>query len=409
MPSPGGRALNAMVLSMVWMGFSVMHWLCDEEPMSRIRNALLRAEHHLDTWKHANRDYDKPIFVDAYEGHGADGSVLMRGRVLANLPIRTEADQGMLMNIRDMLRRYASDEVPYAKLDLSLPERTISLETDRDGYYSTEFSWKHDAPSEGSIWHDVTIELCSPTGKKQEDARFTAPFQYPDERAQLAVICDIDDTVIQTGAQHLWTHANSVLTNNPYTRKVFAGMPQFLQGLVQRDGEAVNPMFFLSSSPWNLHRFFQKTFEIHQVPRGTFFLKDFGLEEDHYFKSGHGQHKSEHARMLMKTYPDLKFVLIGDSGQQDMEIYEDVIRESPDRIAACYIRDVTGYGRGKKITEKFRQLERDCGVSVGVFCYDSVHMATHASLHGLLDEGCLEEVERVARAERFSQLEDALL
>ena len=378
--------------------------------MSLIRHALLRAENQLDAWRHANRDYaEQPIFVDAYEGHGANGSVLMRGRVLANLPIRSESDQGVLMNIRDMLKRYASDEVPHAQLALSVGEETVELETDREGYYATQFSWEPDEPGEGSIWHELPIELRSPKGAGQDEAQFTACFQYPDERAQLAVICDIDDTVIQTGAQHLWTHANSVLTNNPYTRKVFAGMPEFLRGLVERDGEVVNPMFFLSSSPWNLHRFFQKTFEIHRIPRGTFFLKDFGLEQDHFFKSGHGEHKAEHARMLMKTYPHLRFVLIGDSGQQDMEIYEEVIRESPDRIAACYIRDVTGYGRGKKITEKFKQIERDCGVSVGVFCHDSVHMATHASLHGLLDEGSLEEVERVARAERFSQLEDALL
>src|SRR3712207_4319126 len=64
-------------------------------------------------------------------------------------------------------------------------------------------------------------------------------------------------------------------------------------------------------------------------------------------------------RALLRTYPGLPFVLIGDSGEEDPEIYHQAAREHPGRIRAVYIRDVTNAKRDaevKAIAKEMRSL-----------------------------------------------------
>lgn len=44
---------------------------------------------------------------------------------------------------------------------------------------------------------------------------------------------------------------------------------------------------------------------------------------------------------LLHAYPARKFVLIGDSGEQDPEVYAKMARQYPQQIVRIYIRNVT--------------------------------------------------------------------
>ena len=64
---------------------------------------------------------------------------------------------------------------------------------------------------------------------------------------------------------------------------------------------------------------------------------------------------------LLLAFPARRFVLVGDSGEQDPEIFGALAREYPDRVAAVLIRDVTGAGRGAARYDKaFAGLEPEC-------------------------------------------------
>jgi hypothetical protein len=70
----------------------------------------------------------------------------------------------------------------------------------------------------------------------------------------MAVISDIDDTIIQTGATRLWQAARSVLLGTAHTRLPFPGVAPFYRALESGpDGQAALPFFYVSSSPWNLY------------------------------------------------------------------------------------------------------------------------------------------------------------
>lgn len=370
--------------------------------MGSLRDLLVKGENKVDATRHELRDYDEPLFVDTYAGHGTPQKVKLRGRVVENLPIDASPDQGVAKNMADMLTRYASAEVPFAQVAVRCGGHRAEVEADEEGYYLCEMGWSPEQASAeaGSIWHEVVVELLAPHGEGQQQTCFESWAQIPDGRSRIGIICDIDDTVIETHAHSLLAHARTVLTRNAYTRQVFPGMPELLRALVTEGEQVVNPLFFLSASPWNLHRLFMKIFEFNEVPRGTFFLKDFGLEREHYFKSDHLNYKCEHAKLLIETYPDLDFVLLGDSGQQDMEIYSRLLREHPGRIRACYIRDVSDDLRRAEIAKAIAQLEQEELANVAVLCEESVQMAAHALSIGLITEQELASVEQASRKER---------
>ena len=64
--------------------------------------------------------------------------------------------------------------------------------------------------------------------------------------------------------------------------------------------------------------------------------------------------KHERIAEVLDLHPRLSFVLIGDSGEKDPEIYADIVREHPGRVLAVYIREVRldpGDGRVEAVSD----------------------------------------------------------
>src|SRR5690606_15740831 len=137
------------------------------------------------------------------------------------------------------------------------------------------------------------------------------------------------------------------------------------------------------------------------IPPGPLFLRDFGLNRDYLLAAGHRRHKRAQIEKLLETYPDLPFILIGDSGQRDPEIYAQVVRDFPGRVAAVYIRDV-GLEIGKVRTLEFARLSAQHGVEM-VLVADTEAAAIHAAEHGFIEEAALPDI----RAEKAKDMEAA--
>ena len=117
---------------------------------------------------------------------------------------------------------------------------------------------------------------------------------------------------------------------------------------------------------------------VHGVPPGPLFLKDWSPT----VLGKHKDYKTGVIRRLLQAYGEMPFVLIGDSGEEDPEIYLQAVREHPGRILAVYIRDVTSGGRDAevaKIAEEARKLGTDM-----VAVPDTAAAAEHASSVGLI-------------------------
>ncbi len=127
-----------------------------------------------------------------------------------------------------------------------------------------------------------------------------------------------------------------------------------------------------------------------RIPKGPLYLRDLGFEKDKFLKTDPTEHKLSCIRDILDVHLSLPFVLIGDSGQDDPEIYHAVVQEYPGRIEAIYIRDVEPGQRGESVLRLARQLEEE-GVPL-VLSSDTLGAAEHAAEVGLISGQALTQV-----------------
>jgi phosphatidate phosphatase APP1 len=249
---------------------------------------------------------------------------------------------------------------------------------------------------EGTAWHPVEVEILWP----YEDAGATATGRVlVPGGARFGVISDLDDTVVRTDVASRVRMMKNVFFGNAHTRMPFPGVAAFYRALERGSGPfANNPFFYVSSSPWNLFEVLAEFLELRRIPAGPLLLRDWGLESVDPGEGGHAGHKTRHIATILKLYPALPFILVGDSGQEDPEIYHRAVREHPERILAVYIRNVS---RRPERIDAIRQLaaELEKSGSTLILADDTLAAARHAASRGWIDPAALPEIGEVAHAE----------
>lgn len=365
----------------------------------------VRLERHLDRAKErvaealpGDRD---ALRIDAYRGFGTPERMYLKGRVLRGglLPPAGERDSAML-NLANMIQRFESDEVPGVRVVARLDGVARETVTDEEGYF--ELWLEPDAPADtGRLWREVALELPDHRAADGEPVRDTGLVLVPPPQSRFGVISDIDDTVVRTGATTPLRMARTVFLGNARTRVPFPGVAAFYRALQHGAGSAdFNPVFYVSSSPWNLHDLLTEFLTLQGIPLGPLMLRDWGISADEVIPAGHGRHKQGAIRRIMDTYPELPFVLLGDSGQEDPEIYSRVVHDHPDRILAVYIRNVSGATpRAALRTAAIRALANEVAAagSTLLLTDDTVAAAEHAASRGWIPEAALSEVREECR------------
>jgi len=156
-------------------------------------------------------------------------------------------------------------------------------------------------------------------------------------------------------------------------------------------GEKENPLVYVSRGPWSIYEVILAFLKVHRFPEGPVILRDWGMTLKHPLpKRGRG-HKERIIREILDHFAPIPFVLIGDSGQGDPEIYADIVHEYPGRILAVYIRNVTRTRDRDGAIEHLAQEVEAAGTAL-VLAADSFVMARHAADAGLIVEGALPEI-----------------
>lgn len=324
-----------------------------------------------------------------YRGHGTSDRLWLRGRVLETRRVTLgSASDPWWRNLGNVIRRFTGLEIPGAVLRARVGDDVVELVTDREGFFLLDVP---NPEPDGLGWRPVELELVGPLARGQERVRETGLVLVPSPDAQFGVISDLDDTVIHTGLTDWLTAARIVLLDNASTRLPFPGVAAFYRGL--REGthaDVTNPLFYVSGSPWNLYDLLAEFLQIQNVPAGPVFLKDWGIDEGKFIRQDTSAYKQDRIERLFDAYPRLGFVLIGDSGQEDPEIYRDIVFDHPGRVVAVYIRDVTVPSRDEQVHAVARQVEAK-GVPM-ILSDDTLPIAEHAARLGLVAAGTLDEV-----------------
>jgi hypothetical protein len=177
----------------------------------------------------------------------------------------------------------------------------------------------------------------------------------------LSVVSDIDDTIKDTRV--LDRHA--MLTNTFVRRfKSVAGMAAEYRAIGATTGgprdDNGTRFHYLSGSPHPLQPALAGFLRAEGFPDGSLHLRDVEVIEDLFGETGTFAHKRAVLDALLAAAPARRFVLVGDSGERDPEIYGATARAWPGRILAIRIRDVTGESReARRYAEAFRDLPAD--------------------------------------------------
>ncbi|MFZ2491675.1 MAG: phosphatase domain-containing protein [Thermoanaerobaculia bacterium] len=314
------------------------------------------------------------VIITPYRGFGRSGELLVRGRVLADKRIaRVEGAEPVWRNLANTYRRFQSDEVPGARVVARFRTCVTEGTSDEEGHFLLRIPC--DEPLGDALWHEVRLEL------PDTDHAGLTHVVVPPAGAQFGIISDIDDTIVETNATSLVKMARAVFLNNASMRTAFEGVSELYREL-HRD---VNPIFYVSSSPWNLYELLHEFMDLKAIPHGPMFLQDWGIDATKLFKTSHLTHKMLQIRTLLEYYPHLPFVLIGDSGQHDPEVYLDVIRAFPGRVRGVFIRDVSGDVRDHSVARLVHEAGA-AGVEM-IRVPDSSAAMVHARRMGLVPDG----------------------
>lgn len=171
----------------------------------------------------------------------------------------------------------------------------------------------------------------------------------------VSVISDIDDTI-----KHSQVTDRSELLQNTFLREFRAveGMPELYKGLAD-----FNVAFhYVSGSPWQLYQPIDAFMAVTGFPNGTFHLKQFRLTDSSAFDLLSSQQETKLAAItpLLDGFPQRVFILIGDSGEQDPEIYGRIARERSNQIVGVFIRNVTNEkSSDERFANAFENVTRD--------------------------------------------------
>ena len=329
-----------------------------------------------------------PFVLQPYRGYGSRDEVFLIGRVFRQPTFGRSVHEGTPgRHLIDIARGILRRGIAGATLAVRFCGAEQQVATDRDGYFRIHMRPARPPPAD-RLWHPMSLELTEPARVEAEGELYVPP-----AACRCVVISDIDDTVMYTGvaskARMLWR----LFMQGPRSRVAFPGMAALLRGLHHGpSGDEINPMLYVSRGPWSLYEVLDEFFNLHRIPIGPLlFLREWGLTLQRPWPRRAKDHKLELIRNMLDLYCDLPFVLIGDSGQHDPEIYARVVHEHPGRVLGIYIRDVSRGADRRRAIENLALEVAGAGSNL-LLAADTLAMARHAAEHQLVSEDTLFEV-----------------
>lgn len=357
--------------------------------LEQIRTAARRLLHH--AARPAREDQGaENLVVAAYRGYGTGRELYFMGRVYHQPGGRIS--RGRAGDLRALARTLRRRGMPGQVLHARFAGAEQRVETDADGYFHVHLQLPEPPPAD-RLWHRVALSLELPSGGRAEAE---AQVFVPPRQAGFVVISDIDDTVMDTGvankAKMLWR----LFASGAESRTAFPGVGALYRAL---HGSEQNPILYVSRGPWSIYPMLEAFFQLHRIPVGpVLFLREWGLTLHDPRPRRSPDHKLKLVRRMLALYEDLPFVLIGDSGQHDPEIYARIVREHPGRVQAIYIRNVSQEAARESAIAALAEEVVAAGSTL-LLASDTVAMAEHAAELGLVPAETVEDVATERQAE----------
>lgn len=270
--------------------------------------------------------------IELYTGYGDRTSLLIEGRVVeprAASPRTT--DDGWFTNLWRTLRRFGNEEIDNFPLQVTLGGQTWSAKTDEEGYFRLDLA--HVSLPLG--WNQISASAA--------DGKVTAQGEVlvVDGVNSVGVISDIDDTLLVSNVNRKATLLANTFLKNALQRVAVPGAAQFIRNVLAQNSNAdAAPVIYLSASPRQLYGNISEFLAHQDFPRGVLIAKRVTEDKTSDPLFDQFAYKTAKIAEIFRRLPNHRFVLMGDDGEKDPEIYRDIAQRFPTRVAAVFIRKV---------------------------------------------------------------------
>ncbi|SDB88163.1 Phosphatidate phosphatase APP1 [Sanguibacter gelidistatuariae] len=223
-------------------------------------------------------------------------------------------------------RSFVTAQLPGTRVQVVVGGAVHEVLTDRGGYIDVTLP-----ATLGEGWHDVRI---LPEG----GPAVLAPVRVISTRPCTGLLSDVDDTVMVTMLPRPLSAIWNLLVLHEDARLPVPGMSQLYAELGGLD--AAMPVVYLSTNAWNVAPALRRFLAHHRFPAGPLLLTDWGPTNTGLFRSG-PEHKRQALDRLAAELPHIRWVLVGDDGQRDPQIYRDFARAHPSAVRAVVIRELS--------------------------------------------------------------------
>jgi len=311
-----------------------------------------------------------PVRLQPFFGYRSENRLTLSARALRAGKPHTFENRGRVQAMRTMLAQFASREVAGLLVRLELKGTNgVALDlqaiSDKEGYVRFDVPLDPAWPlSPDPAWEVACLHWITPEGPQCIEAYVLAP----GTSTHLAVVSDIDDTIVETGItggiRAVARNWRRVLAELPDERIAVPGADVFYGalgggtvlaapgGAGTRYSATHRPFFYISSSPWNLFSYLVAFQQSRNLPLGPIMLRDWGLNRATFGSESHGGHKRAALDQLLAFYPNMRFALIGDDTQGDLPAYADTVQANLGRVAAVFIRTGAGELSAEEVAGK---------------------------------------------------------
>ncbi|MCG8306970.1 MAG: DUF2183 domain-containing protein [Cytophagales bacterium] len=285
--------------------------------------------------------------IIGYRGIANSEKVIISGHAFEKHKVRdVEPHHGRRRNIKQTIHRFRARPLKWTAVDIRLQGIEQRVRTNNKGFFTIEIKHKLSRPG----WYPYELFW------KRNNKQFKSEFYVSDEH-ETGVISDIDDTLLVSHSTRLIRKLALVLFRNAHTRKTIPYIKNW-HAHIRDLNDTAHPrdFFYVSNSEWNLYDFLVDFFSINELPKGVFFLQQLkkGIRELIVNGNIDNNHKMNSIQFLLGFYPNKKFILVGDNGQRDMEIYSEIVSRYKDRIKGVMIRKLP-YIKNERKIHRFQQ------------------------------------------------------
>jgi phosphatidate phosphatase APP1 len=261
--------------------------------------------------------------VIPYAGYGASGWVRVLCRVLLTKP--STGDDVRYKKIRGW-RSFTSVPVNDIAVTIVIGQVEQRVVADRGGVVDSVLEVDLEPG-----WHTITI-------RTDETESVEAPVFIVDPAVTMGVISDVDDTVMVTALPRPFLAAWNTFVLDEHARRPVPGMAVLYERLTR--AHPGTPVFYVSTGAWNVAPTLTRFLSRNLYPPGPLLHTDWGPPHDRWFRSGR-DHKVDTLKRLAREFPDVRWLLVGDDGQHDEEIYGQFAVTHPRNVEAVAIRQLS--------------------------------------------------------------------